>query len=60
MAGWLGEEPADPLQLKALLAPYPSAEMMCWPVSTAADILAARKAVDTSRHEAAFGTTLKS
>jgi putative SOS response-associated peptidase YedK len=30
---WLGEEPADPLQLKALLAPYPSAEMTCWPVS---------------------------
>ena len=30
---WLGEEPADPRQLKALLAPYPSAEMTCWPVS---------------------------
>src|SRR5215472_7341867 len=30
---WLGEEPADPPQLKALLAPYPSAEMTCWPVS---------------------------
>ena len=28
---WLGEEPVD--QLKALLAPYPSAEMRCWPVS---------------------------
>jgi putative SOS response-associated peptidase YedK len=30
---WLGEEPADPRELKALLAPYPSAEMTCWPVS---------------------------
>jgi hypothetical protein len=27
---WLGEEPADPCQLKALLAPYPSDEMTCW------------------------------
>jgi putative SOS response-associated peptidase YedK len=31
---WLGEEPADPPRLKALLAPYPSATMTCWPVST--------------------------
>jgi putative SOS response-associated peptidase YedK len=30
---WLGEKPADPSRLKALLAPYPSEEMMCWPVS---------------------------
>lgn len=30
---WLGEEPADPPQLKAILAPYPSAGMTCWPVS---------------------------
>ena len=30
---WLGEEPADLHQLKALLALYPSAEMTCWPVS---------------------------
>jgi putative SOS response-associated peptidase YedK len=30
---WLGEEPADLPQLKALLAPYPSDEMICWPVS---------------------------
>jgi len=30
---WLGEEPADPTHLKALLAPYPSDEMTCWPVS---------------------------
>ena len=29
---WLGEEPADGRQLKALLAPYPSEEMTCWPV----------------------------
>src|SRR6202521_4694075 len=29
---WLGEEPADVSQLKALLAPYPASEMMCWPV----------------------------
>jgi hypothetical protein len=32
-ATWLGEEPADPRQLKALLAPYPSEGMTCWPVS---------------------------
>jgi len=31
---WLGEEPADPTQLKSLLAPYPSEGMICWPVST--------------------------
>ena len=30
---WLGEEPGDPRQLKALLAPYPSEAMTCWPVS---------------------------
>jgi putative SOS response-associated peptidase YedK len=30
---WLGEQPADVLQLKALLAPYPSDEMIRWPVS---------------------------
>jgi putative SOS response-associated peptidase YedK len=30
---WLGEEPTDEAQLKALLAPYPSDEMICWPVS---------------------------
>jgi len=29
----VGEEPSDPHQLKALLAPYPSEEMRCWPVS---------------------------
>jgi putative SOS response-associated peptidase YedK len=31
---WLGEEPAEQRHLKALLAPYPSDEMICWPVST--------------------------
>jgi putative SOS response-associated peptidase YedK len=30
---WLGEEPADPEELKALLAPYPSGGMIAWPVS---------------------------
>jgi len=30
---WIGEEPADEAQLKALLAPYPSDDMVCWPVS---------------------------
>ena len=30
---WLGEEPADPRQLKSLLASYPSEQMICWPVS---------------------------
>ena len=30
---WLGEEPADARQLKAMLAPYPSENMTCWPVS---------------------------
>jgi putative SOS response-associated peptidase YedK len=30
---WLGEEPTVPSDLKALLAPFPSEEMTCWPVS---------------------------
>ena len=30
---WLGEEPAEPSELRALLAPYPSEAMTCWPVS---------------------------
>jgi putative SOS response-associated peptidase YedK len=30
---WLGEEPSDLRQLKALLAPYPSEAMTSWPVS---------------------------
>jgi putative SOS response-associated peptidase YedK len=30
---WLGEEPADEAHLKSLLGPYPSGEMICWPVS---------------------------
>jgi putative SOS response-associated peptidase YedK len=29
---WLGEEPANPAQLKGLLAPYPSEELTCWPM----------------------------
>jgi hypothetical protein len=32
-SGW-GEEPVDLPRLKTLLAPYPSEEMTCWPVST--------------------------
>jgi putative SOS response-associated peptidase YedK len=31
---WLGEEPADPARLKAMLRPYPAEEMACWTVST--------------------------
>jgi putative SOS response-associated peptidase YedK len=30
---WLGETPAGPAELKPLLAPSPSEEMTCWPVS---------------------------
>jgi putative SOS response-associated peptidase YedK len=30
---WFGEEPADPGQLKTLLAPYSSEAMTCWPIS---------------------------
>jgi putative SOS response-associated peptidase YedK len=30
---WFGEEPADAPQLKALLVPYPSEEMVAWRVS---------------------------
>jgi putative SOS response-associated peptidase YedK len=30
---WLGEQPADEAELKSLLAPYPSDDMICWPVS---------------------------
>jgi putative SOS response-associated peptidase YedK len=29
---WLGETPANPGQLKALLAPYPVDDMVIWPV----------------------------
>ena len=32
-SAWLGEEPAGEVDLKALLAPYPSDAMVCWPVS---------------------------
>jgi putative SOS response-associated peptidase YedK len=31
---WLGEQTATVQDLKAMLAPHPSAEMICWPVST--------------------------
>jgi putative SOS response-associated peptidase YedK len=31
---WLGEEPATVPDLKAMLAPYPSKDMIAWPVST--------------------------
>jgi putative SOS response-associated peptidase YedK len=34
---WLGEEPAEVPQLKALLGPYPSDEMIAWPVSAHVD-----------------------
>jgi putative SOS response-associated peptidase YedK len=30
---WLGEEPAEAPHFKALLAPYPSEEIVAWPVS---------------------------
>jgi putative SOS response-associated peptidase YedK len=30
---WLGKQPSDASALKALLAPFPSEEMTCWPVS---------------------------
>ena len=30
---WLGEQPAELAQVKALLVPYPSEDMVCWPVS---------------------------
>jgi len=33
LAGLAGEESADARQLKAMLAPYPSEEMTCWPIS---------------------------
>jgi putative SOS response-associated peptidase YedK len=29
---WLGEDPAEPAQLKAMLAPYPADRMTCWAV----------------------------
>ena len=31
---WLGEGPATVNDLKAMLAPYPSDQMISWPVST--------------------------
>ena len=29
---WLGEQPAELAQIKALLGPYLSEDMVCWPV----------------------------
>jgi hypothetical protein len=31
-AAWLGEKPAEPEELLALLIPYPSSELAAWPV----------------------------
>jgi putative SOS response-associated peptidase YedK len=31
---WLGEEPAEPAELKTMLAPNPAEDMTMWPVST--------------------------
>jgi putative SOS response-associated peptidase YedK len=31
---WLGEEPAEQADLRAMLKPFPSEEMTCWPVSS--------------------------
>ena len=31
---WLGQEPVTLPDLKAMLAPYPSEDMISWPVST--------------------------
>jgi putative SOS response-associated peptidase YedK len=33
---WLDEEQADLPQLKSLLGPYASEEMICWPISARA------------------------
>jgi putative SOS response-associated peptidase YedK len=30
---WLGKQPATVRDLKSLLSPYPSDDMICWPVS---------------------------
>ncbi len=30
---WIGEDAAEPEQLKAVLRPYPAEDMTCWPVS---------------------------
>src|SRR6202011_5318145 len=47
---WLGEEPADEPQLKSLLTPYPSDDMICWPVSPrVGDCLPFRQSADHAR-----------
>ena len=33
-ARWLGEEPAEPEELKSLLKPYPAERMKAYPIST--------------------------
>ena len=35
LALWLGEAPANPARLKALLVPYPADDMVIWPVDRA-------------------------
>jgi putative SOS response-associated peptidase YedK len=30
---WLGKEPINLRQIKALVVPYPAEELTCWPVS---------------------------
>jgi len=35
VAPWLGEEPASPDEIKAILRPYPSERMTMWPVPKA-------------------------
>ena len=43
---WLREEPADRSALKALLAPFPSDGMICWPVNA--------RVLDIEPHDAAY------
>jgi putative SOS response-associated peptidase YedK len=40
---WLGEETADAGELKAKLAPYPSEEMVAWPVTRSEQVAALLK-----------------
>ena len=35
---WLGKEPADARQLKAMFAPCPSEKMVAWPVSRVGNV----------------------
>jgi hypothetical protein len=45
---WLGEEPTDAPQLKALLAPYPPEEMVAWPVSRSEQVAALLKEAEVA------------